>query len=175
MKERDIIETERLILKTISEEDSGFAFELFNTPKWLKYIGDRNVKSVSDATNYIQEKLLLQHKRIGYSTYVLIEKSADVRIGTCGLYDRDGLEGIDIGFALFPEYEQKGFAFEAANKLLQVAFKEFGLTEISAITRKDNFSSQKLLEKLGLKLIGKTCISDDDEELLLYKINKLDE
>ena len=55
---------------------------------------------------------------------------------------------------------------------MEVAFSEFGIDTISAITIKDNISSQKLLERLGLKLIGTTKIPNDDEELLLYKIEK---
>ena len=163
-------ETERLILKPTSEEDAEFIFELFNTPKWIKYIGDRNIKTVEDAKDYIKTKMLPQLKRLGYSNYTLIRKSDNDKIGTCGLYDRDGLEGIDIGFAFLPKYERKGYAFESANKLKNVAFNEFEITEINAITVKDNISSQKLLEKLGLKLNGTTKLPDDDEELLLYKI-----
>ncbi len=163
-------ETERLILKPTSEEDAEFIFELLNTPKWIKYIGDRNVKTVEDANDYIKIKMLPQLKRLGYSNYTLIRKSDNNKIGTCGLFDRDGLEGIDIGFAFLPEYERKGYAFESANKLKNAAFSDFDITEINAITVKDNISSRKLLEKLGLKLNGTTKLPDDDEELLLYKI-----
>ena len=88
------------------------------------------------------------------------------------LFDRDGVEGIDIGFAFLPEYEKKGYAFESANKLKNVAFNEFGLIEINAITAKDNISSQKLLEKLGLNLKGTIKLPKDEEELLLYKIKR---
>ena len=163
-------ETERLILKPTSEEDAEFIFELLNTPKWIKYIGDRNIKTVENAKDYIKIKMLPQLKRLGYSNYTLIRKSDNHKIGTCGLYDRDGLEGIDIGFAFLPEYERNGYAFESANKLMNAAFNEFEITKINAITVKDNISSQKLLEKLGLKLNGTTKLPDDNEELLLYKI-----
>ena len=163
--------TERLIIRPTSEEDAAFILELLNTPKWLKYIGDRNVKTVESAKEYINNKILPQLKKLGYSNYTLIRKSDKVKIGTCGLYDREGLEGIDIGFAFLPEFERKGYAFESANKLKNVAFDEFGITEISAITTKDNIASQKLLEKLGMIFIGTTNIPNDNEELLLYKIN----
>lgn len=162
--------TERLILRPTSEEDAEFIFELLNSPKWLKYIGDRNIKSVESAKEYIKTKMLPQLKRLGFSNYTLIRRSDNIKIGTCGLYDREGLEGIDIGFAFLPEYEKKGYAFESANKLKNVAFDEFGINEIIAITTKDNISSQKLLEKLGLKLNGTTKLPNDDEELLFYKI-----
>jgi RimJ/RimL family protein N-acetyltransferase len=158
------------MLKPTSEEDAEFIFELLNTSKWIKYIGDRNIKTVENARDYIKTKMLPQLKRLGYSNYTLIRKADNCKIGTCGLYDRDGLEGIDIGFAFLPEFERKGYAFESANKLKDVAFNEFGLIGISAITVKDNISSQKLLEKLGMKLNGTTKVPNDNEELLLYKI-----
>ena len=163
-------ETERLIIRPTSESDSEFIFELLNTPKWLKYIGDRDIKTVEDAKDYIKKKMTPQLERLGYSNYTLIRKQDNQKIGTCGLYDREGLDGIDIGFAFLPEYEKKGFAFESSNKLKEVAFSEFDIKIISAITTKDNVSSQKLLEKLGLKFIKTTKIPNDDEELLLYKI-----
>jgi len=116
--------------------------------------------------------MLPQLENLGYSNYTLIRKIDKVKIGTCGLYDREGLEGIDIGFAFLPEYEKKGYAFEAADKIKDIAFNEFEITMISAITAKDNFSSQKLLEKLGLELTGTTKLPNENEELLVYKIEK---
>ncbi|MBC8770415.1 GNAT family N-acetyltransferase [Arenibacter sp. BSSL-BM3] len=162
--------TERLILKPTSEADDEFVFELFNTQKWIQNIGDRNIKSVAMAKEYILNKMQPQLERLGYSNYTIIRKTDQVKIGACGLYDREGLEGIDIGFAFLPEYEGKGYAFEAAHKLVKVAFNEFGIKGISAITSKNNISSQKLLEKLGLELIGTTKLPNDNQELLHYKI-----
>jgi RimJ/RimL family protein N-acetyltransferase len=172
MGQYKIFKTDRLTLKPTSEEDDEFIFELLNTPKWIKYVGDRNVKTVKNAREYIKIKMLPQLKRLGYANYTVIRKADNCKIGTCGLYDRDGLEGIDIGFAFLPQFEKKGYAIESANKLKDVAFSEFGLTQINAITVKDNISSQKLLEKLGMKLMGTTRIKNDDEELLLYKIER---
>lgn len=170
MNRYEVFETERLILKPTSEEDAALIFELFNTPKWFKYIGDRNIRTLEDAGEYIEAKMLPQLKRLGYSSYTIIKKADHVKIGTCGLFDRDGLEGIDLGFALLPEYERKGYAFESANKLKEVAFNIFGIGELNAITVKDNIPSQKLLEKLGFRLHGTTKLPDDDEDLLLYKL-----
>lgn len=171
MPEYKSLETERLILKPTLEEDAAFLLELVNTPKWLKYIGDRNVKTLEDAVQYIQNRILPQLKKLGYGNYTLIRKEDHQKIGSCGLYDREGLEGIDIGFAFLPEYERQGYAFEAARKVLEVGIHEFGIRKIQAITTKDNLSSQKLLEKLGLTLTGTTRIPNDDEELLLYGLS----
>ena len=172
MTEYKTFETDRLILKPTLDEDAEFIFELLNSPNWLKYIGNRNVTSIEKAREYIKFKMLPQLERLGFGNYTVVRKSDQAKIGICGLYNRDGLEGLDIGFAFLSEYEGKGYAFESANKLKQVAFDEFGITEIVAITTQDNVSSQRLLEKLGMRLTGTTKIPEDDEELLLYKISK---
>ncbi|UNZ00162.1 GNAT family N-acetyltransferase [Zhouia spongiae] len=164
-------ETERLILKPTDTGDAAFIFKLMNTPKFIKYIGDRGVNSIDAATAYIEERMTPQLKHLGYSNYTLIRKSDGKKAGTCGLYDREGLEGIDIGFAFLPEYEKTGYAYEASDKLKELAFTEFGIERLNAITTKDNFASQRLLEKLGLKYEGTVKLPDDREELLLYTYN----
>lgn len=162
-------ETERLILESTTTEDAEFVLRLFNTPKWLKYIGDRGVNTIEEATLYITMRMKPQMERLGFSNYTIIRRSDFAKIGICGLYDRAGLDGFDIGFALLPEFEGNGYAFEAASKLKQVAFDELGLTEIQAITSQDNTASQKLIEKLGLEFIGLVRLPNDTEDLFLYK------
>lgn len=167
-----VFETERLILKPTSVADSEFILELMNTPKWIEYIGDRNVKTIASAKAYIANKMMPQLQRLGYSSYTIVRKSDDAKIGTCGLFDREGLDGIDIGFAFLPEYGKKGYAYEAAVKLKHMAFNEFGISQISAITAKNNSTSQALLEKLGLKRSGTTKLPNEDNEVLIYKLKK---
>ena len=165
-------ETERLILKPTTEDDASFIVELLNSPKWIKYIGDRKVKSIQDAKTYIQDKMIPQFKKLGYGNYTVIRKADNRKIGTCGLYDRDGLEGIDIGFAFLPEHDKMGYALEASLKIKNIALNEFGINEICAITTKDNISSQKLLEKLGLESSGSIKLPEDDKKLLVYSLKK---
>ncbi|WP_266202238.1 GNAT family N-acetyltransferase [Pontibacter kalidii] len=163
-------ETERLSLRPTSYKDAPFIFELLNTPGWLKYIGDRNVRSVKAAEEYIRSRIMPQFEKLGYGNYTVIRKSDGAKVGNCGLYDREGLDGIDIGFAFLPEYEKNGYAFEAASKLKEVATTYFGLRQLNAITTKDNVPSQRLLEKLGLKYSQVVKLPHDDVELLLYQL-----
>jgi len=163
-------ETERLIIRPTTVFDSAFILELLNTPKWLKNIGNKNVSSIEDANAYIKTKMLPQLEKLGYSSYTIIRKSDDQPIGLCGLYDREGIDGIDIGFALLPRYEGKGYAFESAGKLLEVAICEFKISPISAIATKENKASQNLLEKLGLTFKKMVILPNDEEELMLYKV-----
>jgi RimJ/RimL family protein N-acetyltransferase len=170
MKEYKSFETERLILRPTSAEDSEFLIELLNTPKWLKYIGDRNVRSVEDAQAYIKNRIQSQFERLGYGSYTVIRKADNVKIGACGLYDRDGLEGVDLGFAFLPKHERQGYAFEAANRIKQAGLEEFGLSELKAITTKDNTASHQLLVKLGFEFEKTVQLPSEFRELLLYKL-----
>ncbi|MEW7277530.1 GNAT family N-acetyltransferase [Aquimarina sp. 2201CG1-2-11] len=163
-------ETERLLITPTIEQDAELIYEMMNSPKFIQYVGNRNISSISEAKKYILDKMLPQLKNFGYSNYTITRKSDTIKVGICGLYDRDGVKGIDIGFGLLPKYEGKGYAFESANRLKEAAFNEFGITVINAITSKHNIASQKLLEKLGLECVGTTILPNEAEELFLYKI-----
>ncbi|APC97667.1 GNAT family N-acetyltransferase [Francisella frigiditurris] len=52
-----IFEIERLIIKPTCISDAEFIYALMNTPKWIKYIGDRNINTIEDARNYIKIKI----------------------------------------------------------------------------------------------------------------------
>ena len=67
------------------------------------------------------------------------------------------------------EFEGKGYAYEAALKVKSIGMDDFGLKKISAITSKNNYSSQKLIEKLGLKFQKMVMIPEDSEELMYYE------
>ena len=160
--------TERLLLKPTDEQDSAFILKLFNSPKFLQNIGDRNIRTLTDSRAYIREKIISQHQRLGYGVYTIIPKGGHEKIGICGLFDREGLKGIDLGFAMLPSHEGKGYAFEAANKIKEVATEEYQLKCLLAITSKDNSTSQRLLERLDFYLRGSTRLPGNDEVLLLY-------
>ncbi len=165
-------ETERLLIRPTQTADAEFILELLNSPKWIQFIGDRKVYTLEEAAEYIRSRMLPQFERLGYSNNTVIRKEDGKKIGTCGLYDREGIDGVDIGFAFLSEFEGKGYAFEAAEVIKNAAFDFFGLSVINGMTTKDNFSSQKLLEKLGLKLMGTIRMPNDDEELLLFSLKR---
>lgn len=161
--------TERLILKPTDKEDGEFIFKIMNTPKYYKYIGDRNIRTLEDAENYITQKMMPQYEKMGFGNFTVTLKSDSSKIGFCGIYVRPSLGTPDIGFAFFEEYEGKGYAFEAASELKKLAKTEFGLQKLSGITVEYNHSSRKLLEKLGLKFQKKFFMEGDPEELMYYE------
>jgi len=170
MKKYKSYETERLFLRPVVKSDAAFVLELLNSPKWLQNIGDRNVKSIEAAEDYIATRMMPQLERLGYGNFAVVRKSDGALMGCCGLYDREGLEGVDIGFSFLPEYERQGYAFESAHKIMQLAREDFKLTHVSGITIEANIASRKLLEKLGLRFEKFLKLPNDDEELMYYSI-----
>lgn len=170
MSKHQSFETERLILKPTSIEDAEMVFKIMNMPKFKENIGDRNITSIEKAEEYIKNKYVTQFAEVGYGSYTVIRKKDNVKVGSCGLHNREGVDGVDIGFAFFTEYEGKGYAFEAAKKVKEIAFDVFNLPKISGITIKENIGSQKLLSKLGLEFKRITHIPNDDADLLLYEL-----
>ncbi|UFH30603.1 GNAT family N-acetyltransferase [Chryseobacterium sp. C-71] len=167
--ENKVYETERLIIRPMSLEDADLILELYNMPNFIKFIGDRNINSLADAENYIKAKFLPQFEKVGFGNYLIELKDGNIKIGGVGIFVREGLDIVDIGFSVLEKFEGKGYMFEAAQKVKSIGMDDFGLTKISAITAKDNFSSQKLIERLGLKFQKYVTLPNEDEELMYYE------
>ncbi|HNQ26421.1 MAG TPA: GNAT family N-acetyltransferase [Aquaticitalea sp.] len=164
-----IAETPRLIIAKMTLDDAPFMLELLNTPNWIKYIGDRNVKTVEEAENYMKNGVLKSYRESGFGFYkLLLKEEGNKTIGTCGLVKREQLENVDIGFAMLPEYEGKGFGMESSIEIMALAKTRFKLHRIAAIVQPDNPNSIKLIEKLGLTFIKRITPFEDNDELLLY-------
>lgn len=166
-------ETERLLLAPTSIDDAPLFLALLNTPKWIEFIGDRNVKTIEDAQKYISDRILPQYERLGFGNYTVSLRSDGTKIGCCGLYDREGLSGVDIGFSYLPKYERQGYGYEAACCIRDAAFNDFDLQTIGAITIEKNVASRSLLEKLGLNFIKKITLENDSDELLYHEMTKV--
>jgi len=166
-----VLETERLILRHQTVEDAAFILELLNDPSWIKYIGDKGVRTVEDAKTYIEKGPLDMYARLGFGFYLTELKDGGVPIGICGLAKRDYLEDVDVGFAFLPKYRGKGYAYEAASAVMEYAKSILRLNRIVAITTENNDASGKLLEKLGLRYEDLISFNNTDEKVRLFAIN----
>lgn len=169
-KELHEFSTQRLCIKKTSLIDAPFMLNLMNTPKYLKYIGDRKITSIALAESFINTKIIEPFKVYGYSNYTVFNKETNNKMGVCGLYHRDGVQGVDLGFGFLPEYEKKGYAFEAASALLKIAEDKLHLKVINAITHLENEASKKLLLKLGFNYISNIKLPNDKEEVALFTL-----
>jgi [ribosomal protein S5]-alanine N-acetyltransferase len=154
--------TERLSILPLTKNDGPFILELVNTEGWLKFIGNRHVRSEAEAIAYIDR--ILGNKNISYWVVKLKENKQSIGIVT--FIQRDNLDHPDIGFAFLPLFSNKGYAYEASNVVLNKLIEEKSLSHILATTIPENISSIKLLEKLGLRFEKE--IEVDHQKLFLY-------
>lgn len=166
-----IVATERTNLRLIEISDSDFILKLVNTPKWIKFIGDKNIKTKSNAEDYIKNGPLKSYKDFGFGLWLISLKETNTPIGICGLLKRAYLDNPDIGFALLPEFEANGYGYEAALATLAFAQKKLFLNTILAIVTKENTKSRNLLKKIGMKEISTIQLNNNQDELLLYATN----
>ncbi|MDC0711198.1 GNAT family N-acetyltransferase [Stigmatella sp. ncwal1] len=146
-----VLETDRLILRRLSLEDAGFILKLVNEPSWLRFIGDKGVRTLDDARGYLLKGPLEMYARLGFGLYRVGLKEDGQSIGLCGLIKRDALPDVDIGFAFLPGFWGKGYAYEAASAVVAYGHESLGLKRLVAIASPDNDRSIQLLEKLGLR------------------------
>ena len=158
------ITTDRLLIEPLALSDNTFIFELVNSKGWIEFIGDRNVHSEDDVLAYIQK--IKDNPNITY--WVARLKDISTPTGIITFIKRDYLEHHDIGFAFLPLFANKGYAYEAAKAVLSEVINNAEHSHILATTMATNFSSIKLLEKLGLDFDKE--IEVNDEKLQLYAV-----
>ena len=166
-----ILETEKLKLRELTMDDTSFIIELVNSTGWLKYIGDRNIKTTEQAKSYLENGPLKSYQESGFGLWLVETKDTKNPIGMCGLLRRDYLNHPDIGFAFLPEFIGKGFGFEAAAATLSLAKDQLKILTLYAITMPTNYASIKLLEKIGMKFIKSISPHGSQEELHLYQVS----
>lgn len=167
---KTILQTERLLIREMTFDDSNFIVKLLNTSGWLRYIGERGVRTVEDAKVYLQNGPLLSYERNGFGLYLVGLLETGDFIGMCGILKRDNLEHPDLGFAFLPEYKGKGYAHEAAKAVIHFARERLKIKTLFAITMPENAASIKLLEKVGMKYDGVVKSPDGKDNLNLYKL-----
>ena len=168
---KPILETERLILRQLTLDDSDFTMELLNTEGYIKYIANRHVTTREKAQDYLLNGPLKSYEMHGFGLSLVALKDTLMPIGMCGLLKRDYLEHPDIGYAFLPQFNGRGYAFEMAEKVIQIGFSQLNQEKIVAITLPTNAPSIKLLERLGLTYERTIAAPDSGEKLLLFGIN----
>lgn len=164
------LRTRRLLLEELSFDDAEFIVELLNDKSFLRYIGDKGVRTIADAHEYLRNGPMDSYQRHGFGLY-LVRRAADgTRIGICGLVRRGGLDHPDVGFALLPDFRGIGYGYESAAAVLAHARSELGLKRILGITDPDNQGSIRLLEKAGFGFERRMRLSADAAEISLYSL-----
>ncbi|MCU0448087.1 MAG: GNAT family N-acetyltransferase [Microscillaceae bacterium] len=165
MKYSQTFATARLSLRPIQIADSAFMYQLLNSPDWLRFIGDRNIRSLADAQAYIQA--IIDESLKNY--WLVSLNPSQTAIGVISLIKRDYLEYVDLGFAFLSDYYGQGYAREATQVVVDFAWEEAQLAHIQAITNQDNYASIRLLQKLGFQFQKNLTLASG--EVCLYAVS----
>jgi RimJ/RimL family protein N-acetyltransferase len=163
-----LLDTPRLELRWLQEDDDAFMLALLNEPSFIRNIGDRGVRASAEARDYIRSGPMASYAQFGFGLYLVTLKRAGTPIGICGLLKRDALPDPDIGFAFLPAYWSQGYAREAATAVLQYARETLGLPRLLAIVNPGNAGSIRLLERLGFRYASVTRLTPDSVDVDLY-------
>lgn len=164
----NILETARLVLRRFTLEDAAFILELVNEKGFLQNIGDKGVRTIEDARDYIRTGPQASYLKHGFGLYRVELTMTGEPVGMCGILQRDTLEHPDIGFALLERFWGNGYAYESASAVLQFGRKELGLDRIGAITSPGNHTSIRLLEKIGLEYETLVVLTEGEPAVKLF-------
>lgn len=178
MKPKEL-HTPRLLLRQWRKSDLPYFAKMNSNPRVMEYFPNLLTEEESNA---LAEKLSDIISERGWGLWAMEEKSSNRFIGFTGLHevskDLPFSPAIEIGWRLLDEFWGKGFATEAAKKVLEFAFRELQLEEIVSFTSIINIKSEAVMKRLSM--INTNCnflhpkIPDNHQlrEHILYKINK---
>ena len=167
----NVIQTQRMVLRQLELNDADFILQLLNDAAFLRFIGDKGVRTLDDACDYLRKGPMDSYQRHGFGLYAACLRDG-TRTGICGLVKRDGLEDVDIGFAFLSSHRSKGYAVESAAAILEHARRVLGLQRVVAITSPENFGSIAVLEKIGLRCERMVRLAEHGPELKLFGPSK---
>jgi len=122
-----------------------------------------------EAVPYVYEKLRSDPSSVGWWTYLFVHVGDRVLAGEGGFKGKPGESNVaEIGYAIVPEYRQRGLATEAARGLVGWAFGHSNVTAVVAETLPNGYGSVRVLEKLGMSLVGVT------DEVLRWRLDRRD-
>lgn len=162
--------TARLRLNRLTAADTGLMLDVWNDPDFLRYVGDRGVRTADEALRALEAGPFVMYDQYGYGPYRVALQADDMPIGICGLFRRPALDDPDIGYAVLPAWAGQGYAMEAARAVLDDARDRLRLPRVTAIVAPDNLRSVRLLKKLGLEYVRMFRMRGDDKDVALYAI-----
>lgn len=154
MPGRTMAETSRLWLREFSEEDADDYFVLGSDPRVVRYAGVAPLTTPAQALEVLRTRPLADYARRGFGRWACVLKDSGAFIGWAGLKYLEDSQEVDLGYWLRPAYWGQGLATEAAGGSVRFGLEQLKLDRIVARVDPENVRSARVLQKVGLQLLG---------------------
>jgi len=159
-----ILETDRLILREMKLSDAEALFEMDRNPKVHQFLWNKPLTDISEVHSYI-ESVRTQYSTNNIGRFVTVLKETNELIGWAGLkYNTEMVNNkinfYDIGYRLNEKFWGKGYATEASFAWLDYGFKVMKIKVMEAAAHTDNVPSNRILQKIGLKMTNQFMEDD---------------
>jgi RimJ/RimL family protein N-acetyltransferase len=147
-----ILSTERLVLRTTSEDDIRALHErIFSDADVVRFVFAGKRFSIDESASFIREQFNFSDKDLGLSS--LVERGSDQVIGFSGLEPCNvlGADDLELGFVLARSAWGKGYAFEIGRAQIDFGLGSLGRARLLALVHPENTRSINVINKLGMR------------------------
>lgn len=163
------LSSERFFYREALLSDASFFLALFNDKDWLRFIGDRNVRTIADAESFIANQVMPVYLNHGLGMRVICDKQDCTPLGLIGLLKRDYLDAIDLGYALLQTARGNGVIAESTPIFIDLAFEVIDSSKLYATVNAYNAASIRVLQSNNFDLLtNQELVADLPDEILLF-------
>ncbi len=168
----DFYSTERLILRRLTNEDTDAIFAMRSDAEFMRHL--TRCETREEARAWIEFVSSFWKYNAGF--WAVVYKESGATIGWCGTWTLLEFEPgvVEIGYAIAKEFEGRGLATEAAKFALNYAFEIRRAVAVNAVATAENYGSQRIMQKLGMRFGGKQFFPAYNKEMVYYSVSRAD-
>lgn len=153
------IRTERLFIREFEIKDWEAVFAYTADSNVMKYIPE-GVFTKKDAKEFVKNNIGASAEK-----FPVVKLDGNILIGHIIFHKYFGDHTYEIGWVFNPDYQNRGYASEAAQAVIEFGFKQMNLHRIIATCQPENVPSYRVMEKIGMRREGffRKCIPHGDE------------
>ncbi len=149
----EILTTKRCVVREMAPEDVSALYEVYADESITKYT-EPLFPEYEDELEYTRNYIDKVYSYFGFGTWVIVNKEDGKIIGRAGFNYREGYEEPELGYVIGKQYQNKGYATEVCEAILEYGYGELGFDRVSAFSHKDNIPSLRLLIRLGFEKVN---------------------